>query len=131
MALNLWWLAVGRIIGGATSASFTAIYAYMADITTPEAPLARLSGIVGAAFGAGFIAGPALGGVLGEWGPRVPFWVAAALSGIAFVYGWLGGPARIPVAARAPHGLRLVAGQSARRAAAAALACRALRASPW
>ncbi|HEX8057243.1 MAG TPA: MFS transporter, partial [Novosphingobium sp.] len=88
LAPNLWWLAVGRLIGGATSASFTAIYAYMADITTPE-NRARAYGIVGAAFGAGFIAGPALGGVLGEWGPRVPFWVAAGLSGLAFVYGWL------------------------------------------
>lgn len=95
LAPNLWWLAVGRLIGGATSASFTAIYAYMADITTPE-NRARAYGIVGAAFGAGFIAGPALGGVLGEWGPRVPFWVAATLSGLAFVYGWLVLPESLP-----------------------------------
>lgn len=95
LAPNLWWLAVGRLIGGATSASFTAIYAYMADITTPE-NRARAYGIVGAAFGAGFIAGPALGGVLGEWGPRVPFWVAAALSALAFVYGWLVLPESLP-----------------------------------
>jgi DHA1 family tetracycline resistance protein-like MFS transporter len=95
LAPSLWWLAVGRLIGGATSASFTAIYAYMADITKPE-ERARAYGLVGAAFGAGFIAGPALGGVLGEWGPRVPFWVAGALSAIAFVYGWLVLPESLP-----------------------------------
>lgn len=95
LAPNLWWLAVGRLIGGATSASFTAIYAYMADITTPE-ERAKAYGIVGAAFGLGFIAGPALGGVLGEWGPRVPFWVAGALSALAFVYGWTVLPESLP-----------------------------------
>ncbi|MBV1691173.1 TCR/Tet family MFS transporter [Novosphingobium sp. G106] len=99
LAPNLWWLAVGRLIGGATSASFTAIYAYMADITTPE-NRARAYGIVGAAFGAGFIAGPALGGMLGEWGPRVPFWVAAGLSALAFVYGWLVLPESLPAERR-------------------------------
>jgi MFS transporter, DHA1 family, tetracycline resistance protein len=85
-APNLWWLALARILGGITSSSFTTVYAYMADITPPEGR-ARAYGLIGAAFSAGFIAGPLVGGVLGEWGPRVPFWAAAALSGLAFLYG--------------------------------------------
>lgn len=86
LAPNLWWLAVGRIIGGVTSASVTAIFACMADITAPERR-SRAFGLVGAAISAGYVAGPALGGVLGEWGPRVPFWAAAGLSATAFLYG--------------------------------------------
>lgn len=95
LAPNLWWLALGRIIGGITSSSFTASYAYMADVTTPD-QRARAYGLVGAAFSLGFVAGPALGGVLGAWGPRVPFWVAAGLSSLAFVYGWLILPESLP-----------------------------------
>lgn len=95
LAPNLWWLAVGRIIGGITSSSFTAVYAYLADIIPPEGR-AKAYGLVGAAFSAGFIAGPALGGVLGEWGPRTPFWVAAVLSGIAFLYGLFVLPESLP-----------------------------------
>lgn len=86
LAPSLWWLAVGRILGGITSSSFTTVFAYMADITAPE-KRARAYGLIGAAFSAGFVAGPLLGGVLGEWGPRVPFWAAAALSALAFLYG--------------------------------------------
>ncbi|WP_426954708.1 TCR/Tet family MFS transporter [Muricoccus radiodurans] len=88
LAPNLWWLALGRLIAGVTSASFTTIYAYMADITAP-AERARGYGLIGAAFSAGFVAGPLLGGVMGEISPRAPFWAAAALSGVAFLYGWL------------------------------------------
>ncbi|MBB5206682.1 TCR/Tet family MFS transporter [Chiayiivirga flava] len=88
LAPNLWWLAVGRIIAGITSSSFTTVFAYMADIT-PPAQRARAYGLIGAAFSAGFVAGPALGGVLGEISPRAPFWAAAAASGLAFVYGLL------------------------------------------
>lgn len=95
LAPNLWWLAVGRMIGGITSSSFTAVFAYMADITEPQAR-AKAFGLVGAAFSAGFIAGPALGGVLGEWGPRVPFWAAAGLSALAFLYGLLVLPESLP-----------------------------------
>jgi MFS transporter, DHA1 family, tetracycline resistance protein len=95
LAPNLWWLAVGRIIGGITSSSFTAVYAYLADIIPPEGR-AKAYGLVGAAFSAGFIAGPALGGVLGEWGPRTPFWVAAALSALAFLYGLFVLPESLP-----------------------------------
>lgn len=88
LAPDLWWLALGRIIAGVTSASFTTVYAYMADITPPE-QRARAYGLIGAAFAGGFIAGPLLGGVLGEWSPRAPFWFAGALSALAFLYGWL------------------------------------------
>ena len=95
LAPNLWWLAAGRIIAGITSASFTTVYAYMADITPPE-QRARGYGLIGAAFSAGFVAGPLLGGVLGEISPRTPFWVAGALSGIAFLYGLFILPESLP-----------------------------------
>ncbi|MBB5684588.1 TCR/Tet family MFS transporter [Sphingobium boeckii] len=88
LAPNLWWLAVGRMIGGITSSSFTTIYAYMADITEPD-QRARAYGLIGAAFSGGFVAGPLIGGVLGEISPRAPFWAAAVLSALAFLYGWL------------------------------------------
>ena len=86
LAPNLWWLVVGRIIGGVTSASATALFACTADVTPPE-QRARAFGLVGATASAGFIVGPALGGVLGEWGARAPFWAAAGLSAVAFLYG--------------------------------------------
>jgi DHA1 family tetracycline resistance protein-like MFS transporter len=86
VAPNLWWLVVGRILGGLTSSSFTVVYAYMADITAPE-KRARAYGLIGAAFSGGFVFGPVLGGVLGDISPRLPFWVAAGMSGIAFLYG--------------------------------------------
>ncbi|MBP0443291.1 TCR/Tet family MFS transporter [Roseomonas sp. SSH11] len=95
VAPNLWWLALGRILAGVTSASFTTIYAYMADITAPE-NRARAYGLIGAAFSGGFVAGPLLGGVMGEISPRAPFWLAAALSGLAFLYGWLVLPESLP-----------------------------------
>jgi MFS transporter, DHA1 family, tetracycline resistance protein len=87
LAPNLWWLVVGRLIGGVTSSSFTTVYAYMADITEP-AKRAKAYGLIGAAFSGGFVLGPVLGGVLGEISPRAPFWAAAAMSALAFVYGW-------------------------------------------
>ena len=86
LAPNLWWLAAGRIIAGITSSSFTTVFAYMADITAPE-KRARAYGLIGAAFSGGFVLGPVLGGFLGELGPRAPFWFAAVLSGVAFLYG--------------------------------------------
>ncbi|QTC91754.1 TCR/Tet family MFS transporter [Brevundimonas goettingensis] len=86
VAPNLWWLALGRMIAGVTSSSFTTIFAYMADVTPPE-KRARAYGLVGAAFSGGFVLGPVLGGFLGEFGPRVPFWAAACMSGVAFLYG--------------------------------------------
>ncbi|WP_395945882.1 TCR/Tet family MFS transporter [Brevundimonas sp.] len=86
LAPDLWWLALGRIIAGVTSSSFTTIYAYMADVTPPE-QRARAYGLIGAAFSGGFVLGPVIGGFLGEIGPRAPFWAAAVMSAIAFVYG--------------------------------------------
>jgi len=99
LAPNLWWLAVGRILGGLTSSSFTAIYAYMADITAPE-NRARAYGLIGAAFSGGFVLGPVVGGFLGEIGSRAPFWFAAALSGVAFLYGLFILPESLPVEKR-------------------------------
>ena len=99
LAPNLWWLVLGRIIGGITSASATAIFACVADVTPPE-KRARSFGLVGAVASAGFVAGPALGGLLGEWGPRVPFWVAAGLSAAAFLYGLLVLPETLPESRR-------------------------------
>ncbi|MCI4591131.1 TCR/Tet family MFS transporter [Sphingobium sp. BYY-5] len=87
VAPNLWWLALGRILAGVTSSSFTSAFAYMADITPPEGR-ARGYGLIGAAFSAGFVAGPLIGGLLGEISHRAPFWAAAALSALAFLYGF-------------------------------------------
>ncbi|HWV38672.1 MAG TPA: TCR/Tet family MFS transporter [Vulgatibacter sp.] len=95
VAPNLAWLALGRIVAGITSSSFTSVYAYMADVTSP-AQRARAYGLVGAAFSAGFVAGPLLGGVLGEWSPRAPFWAAAALSAVSFAYGAVVLPESLP-----------------------------------
>lgn len=105
LAPNLWWLAVGRLIAGVTSSSFTTIYAYMADITAPE-QRARAYGLIGAAFSGGFVLGPVMGGFLGEFGPRVPFWVAATLSGAAFLYGLFVLPESLPVEKRMPFNWR-------------------------
>jgi DHA1 family tetracycline resistance protein-like MFS transporter len=101
LAPSLWWLVVARLISGTTSASATALFAYVADVTSPE-NRARAFGITGAAISAGFVLGPALGGVLGEIGPRVPFWVAAALSALAFLYGLLVLPESLPPQKRKP-----------------------------
>lgn len=86
LAPNLWWLALGRILAGVTSSSFTSTFAYMADITPPEGR-AKGYGLIGAAFSAGFVAGPLIGGLLGEISHRAPFWAAAAFSALAFLYG--------------------------------------------
>jgi DHA1 family tetracycline resistance protein-like MFS transporter len=77
LAPSLVWLFAGRVISGITSASFSTAYAYIADIT-PAEKRAGAFGLVGAAFGLGFVLGPALGGLLGAVDPRLPFWTAAA-----------------------------------------------------
>lgn len=81
------WLVVGRIIAGIGGASFTTASAYIADISTEE-NRAKNFGLIGAAFGLGFIIGPLLGGVFGEIGVRVPFYVAAGLAFANFLYGY-------------------------------------------
>lgn len=81
------WLFIGRIIAGITGASFTTAAAYIADISTPE-KRAQNFGMVGAAFGLGFIIGPLLGGLFSQFGSRVPFYVAAVLTLLNFLYGY-------------------------------------------
>ncbi len=86
-APSIGWLFVGRIIAGITGASITTATAYIADISTPE-KRAQNFGLVGAAFGLGFIIGPVIGGLLGSFGPRVPFIVAACLALLNWLYGY-------------------------------------------
>lgn len=88
LAPALSWLLIGRVISGVTSATATAAGAYISDVT-PPAERARAFGMIGAAFGLGFILGPALGGLFGQFDPRLPFWVACALSLLNGVYGAL------------------------------------------
>ena len=85
-APTLWLLFIGRIISGITGASFTAAGAYIADVTPPEKRAAGF-GMIGAAWGLGFVLGPALGGVLGAIDTRLPFWVAAGLTLLNALYG--------------------------------------------
>jgi DHA1 family tetracycline resistance protein-like MFS transporter len=101
LAPSLLWLFIGRVISGVTSASISTAFAYIADITPPERR-AAVFGKVGAAFGAGFILGPAVGGLLGGMDPRLPFWVAAGLSFANTLYGLLVLPESLPKARRAP-----------------------------
>ena len=86
-APTLAWLFVGRLIAGITGASFTTAGAYIADVSPPE-KRAQNFGLIGAAFGLGFIMGPVLGGFLGEYGARVPFFVSAGLTLINWLYGY-------------------------------------------
>ena len=86
-APSIGWLFVGRIIAGITGASMTTASAYIADISTPETR-AQNFGMIGAAFGLGFIVGPMIGGLLGEMGPRIPFLVAAGLALLNATYGY-------------------------------------------
>lgn len=86
-APTLAWLFVGRIIAGITGASFTTAGAYIADVSPPE-KRAQNFGLIGAAFGLGFIMGPVLGGFLGEYGARIPFFVSAGLTLINWLYGY-------------------------------------------
>jgi DHA1 family tetracycline resistance protein-like MFS transporter len=81
------WLFVGRIIAGITGASFTTATAYIADISTEE-NRAKNFGMIGAAFGLGFIIGPAIGGLLGSLGVRAPFYAAAILCMLNWLYGY-------------------------------------------
>ena len=85
---TVWILVIGRVIGGLTAATHPAANAYIADISRPE-DKAQNFGLIGAAFGVGFILGPVIGGVLGEYGPRVPFFVAAAIAGGNALFGFI------------------------------------------
>jgi DHA1 family tetracycline resistance protein-like MFS transporter len=105
LAPSLVWLFVGRVISGMTAASFSVANAYIADVTPPELRAARY-GMIGAAFGAGFIIGPALGGLLGSDDPRLPFWVAAGFSLVNAAYGVFVLPESLPLSKRAPFSWR-------------------------
>jgi DHA1 family tetracycline resistance protein-like MFS transporter len=101
LAPSLTWLFIGRVISGITSASVSTAFAYIADVTPPE-QRAAMFGKIGVAFGAGFILGPAIGGLLGGMDPRLPFWVAAGLSFANALYGLLILPESLPLQRRAP-----------------------------
>jgi DHA1 family tetracycline resistance protein-like MFS transporter len=101
LAPNLIWLFVGRVISGMCAASISTAFAYIADVTPPEQRSARF-GMLGAAFGVGFVVGPAVGGVLGALDPRLPFWAAAAFSLLNGLYGLLVVPESLPADRRMP-----------------------------
>jgi DHA1 family tetracycline resistance protein-like MFS transporter len=105
LAPTLVWLFVGRVISGITAASVATAYAYIADVTPGEKRAARF-GLLGVAFGAGFVFGPALGGLAGEVSPRLPFWIAAALSLANGLYGLLVLPESLPPERRAAFAWR-------------------------
>ena len=105
LAPSLIWLFIGRVISGITSASISTAFAYIADIT-PAEKRAAVFGKVGAAFGAGFIIGPAVGGLLGGFDPRLPFWVAAGLSFANTIYGLMILPESLPPDRRAAFSWR-------------------------
>lgn len=86
-APTITWIFIGRIIAGITGASITTASAYIADVSTPE-NRAKNFGMIGAAFGLGFIIGPVIGGLLGQYGSRVPFYAAAILCLLNFLYGY-------------------------------------------
>jgi MFS transporter, DHA1 family, tetracycline resistance protein len=100
LAPTLGWLFVGRVISGITAASISTAYAYVADVTPVDKRAARF-GLLGAAFGAGFVLGPALGGLAGTISPRLPFWIAAGLSLANACYGLAILPESLPQARRA------------------------------
>ena len=87
LAPSIGWLFIGRVLAGVTGSSFTTASAYIADISTPE-KRAQNFGMVGAAFGLGFIIGPVLGGLLGQYGSRIPFFAAATLALVNGLYGY-------------------------------------------
>lgn len=104
LAPSLGWLLAARIIGGATAANFSVASAYIADVTPPETR-GKAMGMIGAAFGIGFIFGPVVGGLLGAENVRLPFYVAAALSLLNVAYGFFVLPESLPADRRAAFSL--------------------------
>lgn len=100
-APSITWLFIGRILAGITGASFTTASAYIADVSPPE-KRAQNFGMIGATFGLGFIIGPVLGGILGQYGSRIPFYVAAALTLLNWLYGYFVLPESLDDAHRRP-----------------------------
>ncbi|MCL4189224.1 MAG: MFS transporter [Rhodobacteraceae bacterium] len=101
LAGSVWLLLAGRVVGGITAATQTTATAFIADISPPERKAANF-GLVGAAFGAGFILGPLAGGLIGELGPRAPFLAAAALAAANLALGWAVLPETVTDAIRRP-----------------------------
>lgn len=104
LAGSIGWLFVGRALSGASAATASTAKAYIADVTEPENRGAAF-GMLGAAFGLGFIIGPAIGAALSAWGPRAPFFAAAALAMVNFCYGLLVLPESLPEERRRPFDL--------------------------
>jgi MFS transporter, DHA1 family, tetracycline resistance protein len=100
LAPSLRWLFVGRLISGITASNVSTAFAYITDITLP-AERAKKFGMLGAAFGVGFVVGPAVGGLLGQYNLRAPFWAAAVLSIANFLYGLFVLPESLPKEKRA------------------------------
>ena len=105
MAGTIWLLVIGRIIGGITAATQSTASAYMADISKPEDKSANF-GLIGAAFGMGFVLGPLMGGLLAEYGTRAPFWAAAVLAGANAIFGYFALPETVTDQIRRPFSLR-------------------------
>jgi DHA1 family tetracycline resistance protein-like MFS transporter len=105
LAPSIGWLFLGRIVCGMTSAGYATAYAYLADVT-PPAKRAGVFALVGAMAGLGFVAGPLLGGLLGQVGPRAPFWAAGALALLNGLYGLFVLPESLPRESRAPFSLK-------------------------
>jgi len=105
LAPTLGWLFAGRVISGITAASMSTAFAYITDVTPPE-KRAGAFGIMGAAFGVGFVIGPALGGLLGGIDPRLPFWVAGVLALVNAAYGFFVLPESLAVEKRAKFALK-------------------------
>lgn len=101
LAPSLSWLFMGRIVSGITASSFSTAGAYISDVTPAEGRAARF-GMLGAAFGLGFVVGPAVGGLLGAYNLRLPFWVAAGLSLANAAYGFFVLPESLPPERRSP-----------------------------
>ncbi len=87
LSTNIYYLFLARIVAGITGASISTAMAYMADVSTPEEK-AKNFGLIGAAFGIGFVIGPVIGGLLGQYGSRVPFYAASILCLLNFIYGY-------------------------------------------
>ncbi len=95
LAPSLGWLFVGRVISGITSATLGTCFAYIADVTPPD-DRAKAFGLIGGAFGLGFVVGPALGGLMGSLDPRLPFWASAAACLVNAGFGWFILPESLP-----------------------------------
>jgi DHA1 family tetracycline resistance protein-like MFS transporter len=105
LASTMWLLIIGRIIGGITAATQSTAAAYMADISKPEEKAANF-GLIGAAFGVGFVLGPIIGGILAEYGTRAPFWAAAVLAASNAIFGYFVLPETVTDRIRRPFAWR-------------------------